>query len=220
MAVDQEDYLAAQIGNPNYFKTCAAMFMCDTPLASAVGAPVRDLVRAKQLIAESGWPLKTPVVLLQVTDSPSVNPLGPVTAQLLRSLGFTVDVQAMDFGSFASRRLVQGPAGEGGWNIAHTTLTGPEVANPAVSVALDSSGTAAAWWGWPKDAEIERLRDQYAREPDPAKQKQIAEQVQIRAYDQVVYLPLGEFQNVSGSRANLVGLLDAPPTLLYNIEKR
>jgi peptide/nickel transport system substrate-binding protein len=220
MAVDQEEYLAAQIGNPKYFKACAAMFMCGTPLATASGAPVRDLAKAKQLIAESGWPLKTPVVLLHVTDSPSVNPLGPITAQLLRSLGFTVDVQSMDFGTFATRRIVQGPVAEGGWNIAHTTLTGPEVANPAVSVALDSSGTTAAWWGWPKDAELERLRDQFSREPDPAKQKQIAEQVQIRAYDQVVYLPLGEFQNVAGARANLVGLLDAPPTLLYNIEKR
>jgi peptide/nickel transport system substrate-binding protein len=220
MAVDQDDYLAAQIGDPKYFKACAAMFMCDTPLATAAGAPVRDLAKAKALIAESGWPLATPLVLLNVTDSPSINPLGLVTAQLLRSLGFTVDVQAMDFGTFATRRLVQGPVGEGGWNIAHTTLTGPETANPAVSVALDSSRTGAAWWGWPKDAEVERLRDLYAREPDPARQKQIAEQVQIRAYDQVVYLPLGEFQNVTGARANLVGLLDAPPTLLYNIEKR
>jgi peptide/nickel transport system substrate-binding protein len=220
MAVDQEDYLEAQIGNPKFFKTCAAMFMCGTPLASAAGAPVRDLAKAKQLIAESGWPLETPVVLLNVTDSPSVIPLGPVTAQLLRSLGFTVDVQSMDFGTFATRRLVQGPVGQGGWNIAHTTITGPETANPVISVALDSSGTGAAWFGWPKDAEVERLRDAFAREADPAKQKQLAEQVQIRAYDQVVYLPLGEFQNVTGARANLVGLLDAPPTLLYNIEKR
>jgi peptide/nickel transport system substrate-binding protein len=220
MAADQEDYLAAQIGNPKYFKICAAMFMCGTPLATDAGAPVHDLAKAKQLIAESGWPLKTPIVLLSVTDSPSINPLGPVTAQLLRSLGFTVDMQSMDFGTFATRRLVQGPVSEGGWNIGHTTLTGPETANPAVSVALDSSGGAAAWWGWPKDEEVERLRDQYARESDPAKQRQIAEQVQIRAYDQVVYLPLGEFQNVTGARANLVGLLDAPPTLLYNIAKR
>ncbi|MEJ0069207.1 MAG: ABC transporter substrate-binding protein [Pseudomonadota bacterium] len=220
MAVDQTEYLEAQIGNPEYFKVCAAMYMCDTPLATAAGAPVRDLAKAKQLIAESGWPLKTPIVLLNVTDSPSIAPLAPVTAQMLRALGFTVDVQSMDFGAFASRRLVQGPVSEGGWNIGHSTLTGPEVANPSVSVALDSSGTAAAWWGWPKDAEVERLRSAYAHETDPAKQKQIAEQVQIRAYDQVVYLPLGEFQNVTAARANIVGLLDAPPTLLYNIEKK
>jgi len=189
-------------------------------MASTAGAPVRDLAKAKQLIAESGWPLKTPIVVLNPTDSATVAPLAPVTAQLLRSLGFTVEIQSMDFGAFVTRRLVQGPVAEGGWNVGHTTLTGPEVANPAVSVALDSSGTGAAWWGWPKDEEVERLRAAYSRETDPAKQKQLAEQVQVRAYDQVVYLPLGEFQTVTASRTSLTGLLDAPPTLLYNIEKK
>ena len=35
-------------------------------------------------------------------------------------------------------------------------------------------------FGWPCDAEMEKLRDQFARETDPAKQKAIAEAVQKR----------------------------------------
>jgi len=219
MAVSQEEYLEAQIGNPKYFRVCAAMFGCDTPLATDAGAPVRDLDKAKALIRESGWNLETPVVLLQITDSPSINPLGPVTAQLLRSLGFKVDMQSMDFQTFATRRLNQKPVGQGGWNIAHSNLTGPEVANPVVSIPLNGTGTGAGWWGWPKDDEIERLRAAFARETDPAKQKALAEQVQIRAYDQVFYVPLGQYQTVTARRTTISGVLEAPATLLYNIEK-
>ncbi len=35
-------------------------------------------------------------------------------------------------------------------------------------------------FGWPCDAEMEKLRDEFARETDPAKQKAIAEAVQVR----------------------------------------
>ena len=33
-------------------------------------------------------------------------------------------------------------------------------------------------FGWPCDAEIEKLRDQFAKETDPAKQKEIVESLQ------------------------------------------
>ena len=36
-------------------------------------------------------------------------------------LGFQVDMQAMDFQTFATRRLNTKPVSEGGWNLAHTT---------------------------------------------------------------------------------------------------
>ena len=48
--------------------------------------------------------------------------------------------------------------------------------NP-VSAAFINASCDKAPYGWPCDAEIERLRDAFARETDPAKQKQIAEQV-------------------------------------------
>ena len=41
-----------------------------------------------------------------------------------------------------------------------------------------NAGCDKAMFGWPCDAEMEKLRDQFARETDPAKQKAIAEAVQ------------------------------------------
>ena len=44
-----------------------------------------------------------------------------------------------------------------------------------------------AWFGWPNDPEMEKLRDAYAKETDPAKGKELAEAVQdARARDGAV----------------------------------
>ena len=37
-ALNQEDFLKAVIGDPRYYKVCPAMFVCDTPFATDVGA--------------------------------------------------------------------------------------------------------------------------------------------------------------------------------------
>lgn len=51
-ALNQEDFLKAVIGNPKYYKTCAAMFICGTPFATDKGGEVMlksDFERSKQL---------------------------------------------------------------------------------------------------------------------------------------------------------------------------
>ena len=47
-------------------------------------------------------------------------------------------------------------------------------------------------FGWPCDAEIEKLRAEFARETDPAKQKAIAEAVQVREVEYPTYINLGQ----------------------------
>src|SRR6201982_3581037 len=38
LAINQKNVLDALVGNPDYYKICGAVFVCDTPLASDVGA--------------------------------------------------------------------------------------------------------------------------------------------------------------------------------------
>jgi peptide/nickel transport system substrate-binding protein len=219
MAVDQERYMQATAGSPDAYKLCWAMMVCDTPYGTAAGAPKHDPEGAKRLIREAGVDLSRPIVLLHVADAPNIAPLGYVTAELLQSLGFKVDMQTMDFPTFASRRLKQGPVSEGGWNIAHTTLSAPEVWNPIASAPLLASGIDG-WWGWAKSDEVERLRAAFARESDPARQKQLAEAIQIRAYEDVLYLPLGQIKVASAAHNRLTGILPASVPVFWNIEKR
>ena len=38
LALNQKDILDAMIGNPEYYKICGAIFMCDAPLANDAGS--------------------------------------------------------------------------------------------------------------------------------------------------------------------------------------
>ena len=69
-------------------------------------------------------------------------------------------------------------------------------------------------------ATLEKLRDAYASDPDPAKQKAIAEQVQLRVLEYPTHAPLGQFTTPTALRGNIDGLLLTPSLALWNIEKK
>ena len=110
-ALNQEDFLKAVIGDPRYYKTCPAMFVCDTPFATDAGGEVlltSDFERSKQLLEEAGYD-GTPVVLMHSTDLQVLANLAPVAKQLLEQGGFTVDMQSMDWQTLVSRRAKKEP---------------------------------------------------------------------------------------------------------------
>src|SRR5215470_1840173 len=62
------------------------------------------------------------------------------------------------------------------------------------------------------------LRDRYARETDPAKQKQIAEAVQVRAIQVTTHVILGLWFFAVAVRKNVVGMPIAPVPVFWNVE--
>jgi len=75
-----------------------------------------------------------------------------------------------------------------------------------------------AWFGWPTSETMEKLRTDFAREADPGKRKAIAEKVQVLAYDEVPYVPWGQFVVPGAFRKNVQGVLQFGATLLWNIK--
>jgi hypothetical protein len=75
-----------------------------------------------------------------------------------------------------------------------------------------------ALFGWPCDAEMEKLRDQFARETDPAKQKAIAEAVHVRATQWTPHIHLGQWYQPIAARNHLAGILTAPVPVFWNID--
>src|SRR6266704_3373538 len=67
MAMNQKDVLDALVGNPEYYRPCGAIFMCDTPLATEAGAESllkkSGMAEAKKALAESGYD-GTPLVIM------------------------------------------------------------------------------------------------------------------------------------------------------------
>ena len=220
LAIDRSQYAAVVAGDPKFATDCAAIFGCGMPYESREGIPARDLARAKALLAEANVDMGKPIVMLHVANAPGIAALGNVTRQLLVDLGFKVDMQAMDFQTFATRRLNTKSVSEGGWNIAHTTNTVPDQGNPLSNPFLVATGAPASAWGWPTDPRTEELRLQFATAGDIGARRLLAAEIQKRAYEQVLYLPLAQFTTPSAWRNNLQGVLKSPAMLLYNIEKK
>jgi len=215
--VDQPYYLQATIGQRAYYRTCPGFFMCGgEPYESTAGAPPKaDLERARQLLKESGYDGR-PLVVLDPTDSPYAHAPALVTAELLGKIGAAVDLQAMDWSTLVARRAKKEPPAQGGWNIFHTWATAFDVMTPAVSAPLSGAGDKA-WFGWPTSEEMERLRAQWVRETVEDKRRPLAEQIQRLAFDEVPFVPWGQFEVPGAFRKTVRGVLQFGATLLWNI---
>jgi peptide/nickel transport system substrate-binding protein len=219
-AVDRSLYAAVVAGDPQFASACPAVFGCGMPYESREGVPAFHIAAAKAMLKDANVDFSKPIVMLHVANAPGIAALGNVTRQVLVDLGFKVDMQAMDFQTFATRRLNTKSTAEGGWNIAHTTNSVPDQGSPLSNPFLVATGHPTAAWGWPTDPAIEALRLKFATAADAAARKSIAQQIQVLSYEHVLYVPLAQFTTPSAWRSNLQGVLKSPVMLLYNIEKK
>jgi peptide/nickel transport system substrate-binding protein len=176
------------------------------------------MAEAKRLLAESGYD-GTPIVIMAPSDVVTLKAQPIVAAQLLRAAGFKVDVQAADWQTVVTRRATQKPPKEGGWNMFFTNFTSADLVNPIGNSLINGKGKNG-WFGWPDDPKIEALRDAFARSSSPEEQKKIAVDIQKEVYNQVIYIPLGQYRVVNAWRKSLSGVLDGPATpIFWNIDK-
>ncbi|WP_223302820.1 ABC transporter substrate-binding protein [Halotalea alkalilenta] len=222
-ALGQSDVLAAMVGNPEYYETCGSVFGCGTPLADETGGQSLvdggDPARARQMLEQAGYD-GTPVAILQATDVPILVAPPVVAAEQLRKAGFNVQLMPMDWQSIVARRVNQGPVAQGGWNMFFTNWIVQEVWNPINNPMLNGGGPAKAWFGWPEDEEIDRLRAEFAAATDEATQREVASRIQAHAMDYVSYVPLGQYRVVSAWRSELEGIRPAPVPEFWGVSKR
>jgi peptide/nickel transport system substrate-binding protein len=223
LALNQKDILDAMVGIPEYYEVCGAVFGCHTPLATDIGS--ESLVKgngraeARKLLAESSYD-GAPVVIMAPGDVLVLKAQPIVAAQLLRRAGFNVDLQATDWQTVVSRRANQKPPKEGGWNMFFTNFVIADVADPVVNILVNGRGRNGGWFGWPESAELEALKGKFVRANSLAEQKKIAADIQTVVFDQVIYVPLGQWRGVSAWRKSLSGVLDGPATpIFWNIDK-
>ena len=72
--------------------------------------------------------------------------------------------------------------------------------------------------GWPTSTRIEDLRDAWFAADDLTAQKQVAEQLQLQAFQDVPYVPLGQWYAPTAHRTDLQGMLTGLP-LFWNIRR-
>jgi len=220
-AFNQEDFLKAVIGDPAYYKTCKAFFPCGSPLATTKGMEgllESNFEKSKALLKEAGYD-GTPIVLMHSTDLAVLTNLAPVAKSLLEKGGFKVDMVSMDWQTLVARRAKKDPPTQGGWHAFLTSWVAADILNPVMMGFMNAS-CDKAMFGWPCDKEIESLRDQFARETNPTKQKAIAEAVQVRETQYPTHIPLGQWYGAFATRKNVDGVLEAPVTIFWNVTKK
>lgn len=219
-AIDRDTYSKAVIGDRRYYwGQCYALFGCSGPFETDVGAvKTKDIAKAKALLKEGGYNNEK-VGVMDPTNVPVLHAAVTVTVDALRSIGMNVEVQAMDVGTMIRRRASKEPPEKGGWNVFHTQFQGIDIISPA-SHQYITAGCEKAPPGWPCDKQLEDLRAAFLKEQNPAKQKEIANAMQKRAYEFVPYIAVGQWKQPVAYRSSLSGVLESAATVFWNIEKK
>ena len=215
---DQDDFMHAVAGDDHaLWRDRVGIFCPGIPLANDVGLDVltgpRDREAAKRELRAAGYDGQ-PVILLAATDFPALRALAEVAADAMRKAGIAVDYQALDWAGVQQRRVKRG---KGGWNAFLSAWDGSDVLDPAGHVMLRGNG-AEAWFGWPTDPELERLRDAWFAAKDLGEQKVIAAAIQREALKSVPYIPVGQNFQPTAFRSDLGGQLEGF-ALFWNVRR-
>ena len=219
-AFSQEDFLFGAIGDEKYFKLCKAMFICGTPLDTEAGMEDKlegNLDKARRLVEEAGYD-GSPVILMHPTDLAVLAPLPPIAKAAMEKIGINVDMQAMDWQTLVGRRNKRDKPEDGGWHAFITSWNSVDNASPLTTPFLNAACDKALF-GWPCDERIQALRDEFAREPDPAKQLEIAEQLQQRVAESPTHIHLGQWYQPAAMGTNISGAPVSPVSAFWGYRK-
>ena len=206
-AVDQRDFMAAIVGDdPALMATDVGVFTPGSPSASAAGMEAllgpRSLDRSRALMREAGYG-GAPMRLIGPTDIVGPTALTQVAADLFQRLGFNLDVALSDWGTVVQRRANHETLDKGGWSALLTVVPGLDCSTPALHPLLRGNGLQA-WPGWPTSEALERLREQWFDAPDAAERHKLDAAIQTEALQDVVFVPVGGYRQMTALRRNLV----------------
>jgi hypothetical protein len=209
-AVQQSDYMSAVIGtDSSLWRDKVGFFPPGTPMASEVGlealtAP-RDMDKVKRDLAAAGYKGEK-VVVIAASDFPTLNALAQVGRDMLTRAGMNVDYVSTDWGSVVQRRANREAPERGGWSVFFTFFAGLDFFSPASHLGLRGNGPNA-WFGWPTLPRLEELRTAWLEAPDTAAQQKLAAEIQTQAFQDVPYLPVGQYFQPWTYRRGISGVL-------------
>jgi peptide/nickel transport system substrate-binding protein len=212
--VTQSDFMQAVAGDKrDMWRDGIGVFPAASPLASDAGMSVltgpRDPAKTKAALAAAGKE-GAKIVALHATDVSNQKALMSVGVDTLRRAGFQVEDATSDWGTLLQRRANRNPSAQGGWDALIVLLSGMELMTPAGHLLLRGNG-ADAWFGWPTAPKLEALRDEWFDAPDLDSQKRIAREIQTQSFQDVPYIPLGQYFTDSAYQRGLTDIRRGMP---------
>ena len=202
-AIRQADFMTAIAGDDHdVWRDRVGVWSVGKPMSTEAGVEVMagDVAKARQLLAASGYKGER-VVVMAAADYASLFAVAQVGADLLRRIGFNVDLQTMDYGTQVQRRGNRAAVEQGGWSMFFTWFNGFNRYDPAAHLGITDN-----WFGWIKLPEIAALRERWFDAPDLATRQAIAREIQQRVWQEVPYIPLGTYYPITAYRRELTGV--------------
>ena len=222
-AIDQVEAMTAVAGgDPANWLDGIGVFSSGTPLASDAGTEVlrrpRDYPAARRALAEAGYNGER-IVVIAPTDLPGMRSLSLVGSDQLSRAGANIDLQEMDFGTVIRRRNNQSPPDKGGWNVFFTFID-RSIPNthPFGNPGLRADGKAA-YDGWPTSQRIEELRRDWLDAGELGEERRIAAELQMQVWQDVPFIPMGEYWQTTAYRKDLTGVLPGCFTVFYGVSR-
>jgi peptide/nickel transport system substrate-binding protein len=193
--VNQETFMQAVAGaEPELYNVNVGLFTPGMPMATTAGVEAlvarTDFDAVKRKLYAAGYNGEK-IVLMGPTTVFSTHAEAQVTDDLLRRMGFNVDYQALEWGTVVQRRASKEPPERGGWHIFITNLTSLNNVFMPAQIAIRSGPDA--WFGWPDAPQLEALRQDWLNAATPEEQKRLAVKIQLQFFQDVTYVPLGQF---------------------------
>ncbi len=208
-AVDQADAMNALAGTDReYWRDRVGLFHQGTPLANDAGIEVmgspRDYARVKRELAQAGYHGER-IVVLGTSGAGYIPALSQVGADALRRAGMNVDLQLTDFATMARRVLKRDPPETGGWNVYFIIAEGAFNHNLATNSYIRGDGKSGSP-GWPGSPRFEALRQAWLDADTLDEQRRIGVEAQLQLWQDVPYIPMGQWLRVTAHRRNVVNI--------------
>jgi peptide/nickel transport system substrate-binding protein len=221
-AFSQTDMMQAVAGeDPSMWRAGVGFFSPTSPFANDAGMEVmngpRDLAQVKRDLAAAGYNGEK-FVFLVPTDLPAINAMSEVAADVFHKLGMNMDYQALDWATVAQRLLSQEPLEKGGWSLNANYAPGFAPMSPAAHSFLRGLGRQSLF-GWPTMPKVEGLRSAWIDSADPEEQKHLCREIQLQAFRDVPYIPLGAFFFAGAYRKDLTGMMKGGIALFTNVRR-
>ena len=222
-AVDQAEAMTAVAGTDRTnWLDGVGLFPTGTPFVNDAGVEVvrapRDYQAVQQALARAGYKGEK-IVVIAPTDLPGMRALSVVGVDQLRHGGMNVDLQEMDAGTVIRRRVSEALPDKGGWNVFFSFLdrSFPNT-NPYGNPAIRADGRAA-WDGWPTSPRIEALRGSWLDAGSVDDQRRICTELQMQLWQDVPYIPMGEYWQATAYRKDLLDVLPGCFAVFYGVRR-
>ncbi len=222
-AIDQAEAMTALAGADRAFwHDGIGLFAAGTPLASEAGIEImrgpRDYAAVRHALARAGYNGEK-IVVLAPTDAQPIRVLSLVGTDQLRRAGMNVDLQEMELATASRRRLNQAPPDKGGWNVFIGLLdrSVPNT-NPYSNMWIRADGLAA-FDGWPTSPRIEALRAAWLDAGSLDEQRRICTELQMQLWQDVPYIPMGEYWQATAYRKDLLDVLPGCFAVFYGVRR-